>query len=666
MVADACALAVVVLGLAAIAGWVFDIGLLKGAYAECMPMKFNTAVSMTLSGFALRLRHRSPVSVGLGLGAALVAAFSLAQDRFWPRSWLDPVLVADATRSVPGSPGHMAHLTVACFFLCGAALALAGSRRSGLRWCAEVFVIAAGTIATMSMLGCLIGAQGLFRGSAAISMSFLTAPGVCVLSAGILISIGDGVIHLMARSRGMGQLLWVGFGALTALLISTGSISAMRLRSISADVIERADIERPRADVTREFEIHVLRYAFNVRRFVLGDHGGRGLAVNASARIHRTLDVYRRLIRTPHGRELAARFEAMWEALREYGEKLMVVGEASREELAQLHSLEMQLVEFLDEEMQPDAENAMDKQRGKMIRNLANTEALTLALLIGGTVIALVTSGAVARLVLGGELALTEAEEKVRRSNEDLERRVRQRTAELECAMGELEGFSYSVSHDLRTPLRAVGGFSKILMEDYAGQIDAEGQRLLGVVVKEARRMGQLIDDLLAFSRLNRQAMAPGQIDMAAMARQVSEELAGYEPGRKIRFTIDPLPPAIGTASMINQVWTNLLANAVKFTRGRDVAEIAVGFDRGEGGKTVYTVRDNGAGFDMEYYDKLFGVFARLHGTREFEGTGVGLALVKRIIQRHGGSVWAKGAVGEGATFSFTLPQPHGAWVDRS
>lgn len=263
-----------------------------------------------------------------------------------------------------------------------------------------------------------------------------------------------------------------------------------------------------------------------------------------------------------------------------------------------------------------------------------------------------------ARLYSAARIELVErkrAEREVKVLNRDLERRVAERTAQLEAAVKELEAFSYSVSHDLRAPLRAVTGFSNAVLEDHADKLDAGGQRYLRLIRDSALNMGQLIDDLLAFSRVGRQQMASSEIDMTALARSIFKEIRIADPGRDVDFVIARLPPAQGDRALIRQVFANLLQNAVKFTRGRDHARVEVGFET-TGGENVYFVRDNGAGFDMRYAHKLFGVFQRLHSASEFEGTGVGLALVQRIISRHGGRVWAEARLGGGATFYFTLP----------
>ncbi|WP_297472778.1 PAS domain S-box protein [Ferrovum sp.] len=248
-----------------------------------------------------------------------------------------------------------------------------------------------------------------------------------------------------------------------------------------------------------------------------------------------------------------------------------------------------------------------------------------------------------------------ETEEELRALKNNLEILVTERTAQLEAANKELEAFSYSVSHDLRTPLRAIDGFSRILLDDYTDKLDDEGRRLLNVVRDNTSRMGQLIDDILKFSRAGRVEINFSGIDMEMLAREVLEELRPATVGHEVLVEIGHLPPSMGDRAMMRQVFVNLLSNAIKFSRARETAMIGVEGSV-EGDETIYHVKDNGAGFDMQYVDKLFGVFQRLHGVNEFEGTGIGLAIVKRIVSRHGGRVWAEGKVDEGATVYFALP----------
>jgi len=250
-----------------------------------------------------------------------------------------------------------------------------------------------------------------------------------------------------------------------------------------------------------------------------------------------------------------------------------------------------------------------------------------------------------------------EGEEALLALNNDLENRVHQRTAELEVANKELEAFAYSVSHDLRAPLRAIDGFSRKVVVGYGDKLDDEGRRQLQVVRDNAQRMGKLIDDLLAFSHMGRREMALQPLDMDAMVNSVADELREAESLRAIEFVFSPLPRAWGDAAMLRQVWVNLLGNAVKFSRQRKVAHIEIGGSM-DGGEVQYWVKDDGAGFDMQYAEKLFGVFQRLHRQDEFEGTGVGLAIAQRIVRRHNGRIWGEGKPDVGATFWFALPLP--------
>lgn len=220
----------------------------------------------------------------------------------------------------------------------------------------------------------------------------------------------------------------------------------------------------------------------------------------------------------------------------------------------------------------------------------------------------------------------------------------------------EMEAFSYSVSHDLRAPLRAIDGFTQILVEDYGSKLDDEGRRIATIIRASTVQMGKLIDDLLSFSRLGRQEVVKGAVSMKTLVDEVYQELKKTTSARDIAFTMGELPDARADINMMRVVWTNLLSNATKFTSKKEKATIEVGSTSDERNVTYY-VKDNGAGFDMKYIDKLFGVFQRLHSVEDFEGTGVGLANVKRVIERHDGTVRAESIIGEGATFYFTLPK---------
>ena len=241
---------------------------------------------------------------------------------------------------------------------------------------------------------------------------------------------------------------------------------------------------------------------------------------------------------------------------------------------------------------------------------------------------------------------------RLRIENAALQQREREQALELATAYRDLESFSYSISHDLRSPLRAIRGMTQIYLEESAGTVTEAGQKRLDQVIRGAERMDHMIEDLLGFCRLSRESPVRRRVELNAITRRIIDHLRALDPERTIEILADPLPDCQGDPGLIEQVMTNLLSNAWKFTSGRSDARIELGCE-----DQVYFVRDNGAGFNMKYADKLFGVFQRLHSQEQFPGSGVGLSIVKRIIERHGGRVWAKSAPGEGATFSFVLPE---------
>ncbi|HYF36786.1 MAG TPA: PAS domain S-box protein, partial [Prosthecobacter sp.] len=318
------------------------------------------------------------------------------------------------------------------------------------------------------------------------------------------------------------------------------------------------------------------------------------------------------------------------------------------------------LREFIHED---DRTLVQENVRKRLAGNIDSIHYTLRGLRKGGSVIDVEAHGA--RVEFNGEQAILgtlldisdrkRAEEEIHKLNTELEERVRERTAQLEQVNRELESFSYSVSHDLRAPLRHIQGYVELLTAVLQDNLPERGQRYLQTISDASVEMGQLIDDLLSFSRIGKVEIRQDRVPLQSLARSVVAGLATAAAGREVKWHLGPLPDVIGDAALVKQILTNLLENALKYSRGREVAEIEAGVDGTEDGRAIIFVRDNGAGFNMQYAHKLFGVFQRLHRADEFEGTGIGLATVRRIVARHGGRTWAEGVVDGGACFYFTM-----------
>jgi len=649
----------VALGLIVLFGWSLDIDILKRLLPGLVSMKANTAIAFILSGIALylhTLRQLPPTALIIRCLCAslvlLLGLVTLSEYFFGWNAGIDQLLFAEPAGAILTShPGRMSDITAINFALIGGALLLMEAR---LWMAVQVISLVVAAITLLSIGGYLFGNLSLLQVGAATSIAAQTAAAFLMLSTGILMTTQSHVFMLWAREKA--QII-----GLTTSLVMLFFIFA----AASYNFVQR-DQASQHVEHTYEAIISMESFATSLTKFL---YHNRGYLISAEER--------QLFERKKHRDTLVAEFSKIrqlishdalhqerWEALnklvaqrldradlavqlrREKGFEASVALVASGKGDVLLDTIETKLDELTD------TERTLLKDQQKIAETVRYSSFFTLGALIFTSLLLLLWVFRTSRHEMAERKLM---EEKIHELNRGLELRVIERTTELEAANKDMESFSYSISHDLRAPLRAINGFSKILHEEYAGQLDDEGKRLLNVVGDNARKMGELIDDILAFSRAGRNEVEHSVIDMKKMVVGVWEELKPERAERDIQLELIALPPVDGDAAMIHQVVFNLLSNAVKFTQQHTTARIKVG-GQVEGQETIYHVKDNGAGFNMQYANKLFGVFARLHGTDEFEGTGIGLAIVKRIITKHGGRVWAEGKVNEGATFYFALP----------
>ncbi|MDB5324175.1 MAG: multi-sensor signal transduction histidine kinase [Phycisphaerales bacterium] len=636
-----------------------------------VPMNPASAVCFILAGFSLWSRRRaaSPLICRAGWAcAAIVGLVGLLRLLSYAVGWdwcIDQVLYSEKLQHVAFGPNRMAPNTALNFLLLSAALLFWNNRLLVMRRIGTGLVLLTILASLLAIIGYINGANSLYGIGSFMPMALHTAGTFVVLSVGLLlaehptadsdIGVDDGPGKGRGRARrgSLERSIAFGFAAALFMSVAVGVAAFMSIARFAADIQWN--------DHTRDLLLSIGDLASGlkdaesgVRAFVISGEEEhlrhyRAAADVATASLkevraqtidnpsqQRRLDdlgplVDRRLTNlrfTIESRQARGFDPAHHAALAREGEGLM---DAARALLAQMRGEEESLL----------------KSRSASLDSSTRT---TVGVIIGGSGLAFVLvgfSGFVIRRDMG---ARDRAERHVRELNQHLD----QHAAQLEAANKELEAFSYSVSHDLRAPLRSIDGFSKAILEDYADKLDADGKDHLRRVCGAADRMGRLIDDMLNLSRVTRGEQRSETLDLSAIARTVLAELKNGQPDRCVDVTIDGGITAEGDPRMVRALLDNLLGNAWKFTSKRPNARIefsSVEMD----GQCVFRVRDNGAGFDMAYSNKLFGTFQRLHAMEEFSGTGVGLATVKRIIIRHGGRVWAEAEVDKGATFYFTL-----------
>lgn len=631
--------AVTLIGGLGLVGWVFDIPAFTSVLPGFVTMHANTALALVVAGVSLWLlgtaqakNARALAAVGATL-VALMGLLTLSQYLFGWDLGLDELLFkAPRTAVATSPPGRMTPATALNFFLSGTALLIFDTRR-GFRL-AQALTLAVGAVSLIALAGWLYGVPALSALGPYPSMAVHTALACLLLCLGILSARPDrGVIRVLAGPTlggVMGRRL-----APAAILVPL--------------VLGWVTVWGARAGFYRT-EFGLALFAVSTIVVFIGlVLWSASLLARMDARHRQAEERFRLVVEAAPNAMLMVDKNRKITLINKRTETLF--GYAREELIGQ--EVEMLIPErfrakhpgYVHGFFQAPKARAMGAGRDLFGRKKDGTEvSIEIGLSPAGTSEDLFTIASI--------IDITE------RKHMEEERTMF--TAQLAAANQELEAFSYSVSHDLRAPLRAIDGFSRILLEDHAGKLDEEGQRVLTVIRSSTQKMGTLIDDLLAFSRLGRQQIVRSDVNMETLVKEAIHELRPASPERVIRFNVNPLPAAVGDRAMIRQAVVNLLSNAVKYTRPRTAAVIEVG-SRQEEGEAIYYVKDNGVGFDMQYVHKLFGVFQRLHRQEEFEGTGVGLAIVQRVIHRHGGRVWAEGKLNEGATFSFSLPKAGGA-----
>ena len=465
------------------------------------------------------------------------------------------------------------------------------------------------------------------------------------------------------------QKLWIGFGSLTLLLLGSTMVTLAQVKSIQDSVVHQASITQPFLLNTRDLEINSSRYVLNVRSFLQTENPTVHREIDESKReVESTMGAYGELVATPRQQELSEGFKTRWNTLVTFAEELMAskARPIKKSDSDKLSSLRLDLEQYLSEEMQVEALAGYETQRNETMENLSTIFTVALGLLIAGLIFALATGATVGRAVLASEQKLIDA-------HDLLEDKVEERTAALNASTEalmrsnrELEQFASVASHDLQEPLRKIQAFGDRLQDRFGDQLSEQGKDYLDRILSSASRMRRLIDDLLSFSRVATKAQPFVLTDLGALVTEVVSDLDGRLQETEGRVELGELPAVEADPMQMQQLFQNLIANGLKFHIPgvppivRVKGHVTTHSVNREGSDPVrmveITVQDNGIGFEEVYLDRIFNVFQRLHGRNEYEGTGMGLAISRKIVERHGGTITAKSHLGEGATFVVNLP----------
>ncbi len=658
--ARTAAAAAMLASLCALAGWLFHVPALTNLWPGLPQMKANTALAILLSSASLALQLRTSAShTGLvaarvaAAGAALLGLAALAETGFGVDLGIDQLLVADPWTDSAFAPGRMAPATAFGIASLGLGVALLGSHHAP-RF-SEALLVAGGIVGLAGIAGYLYEVREL-RGIAQLyrPMAFLTALSLSLLSVGGLLAHPErGLVSILAE-RGPGGaaarvlvpaaiavpllLGWVRlmaersgvldhssglvvFAIATVLILA--SLVLWNSASLNRSDAWRRDAEAERTRVTEESTRRSALFRSVLDTIgdgvVASDRDGRFLIFNPAAE---------QILGSPASEAAPADWSLVYGLYREDGVTLFPAEDLPLSRAARGESTN-EVVLMVRSPTR--AHDAWIRVTGRPLRNASEA-------VCGG-------------VIVFSEITATKLAE-IQMS--DLNRQLTRRTAELEMANSEMAAFSYSISHDLRAPLRAIDGFSQAVVQDCADQLDDVGKGHLNRVCAAAQRMGDLIDALLGLARISHGGLLIRGVDLAELAGEIAAELGASEPERSVDFKIDPGLEVVGDARLLRAALENLIGNAWKFTARREHAHIEVGAKR-RGGETTYFVRDDGVGFDTRRAKHLFGAFQRMHSQSDFEGTGIGLATVSRIVTRHGGRIWAEAEVDRGATFWFTL-----------